>query len=716
MTDALRRLRLRLLAAAVVGAFAMPVVAHDGPHEPEPTAEEQAGTLTNDLVRSLRALENASPNARLRAEQQLQQALAKRAAVLYSLVEKNPRLVMLKALPGPLRDKVPESMRGSLEQEVDATGVLVGRVADDFAAGRAKQHFFLEVPANGGTRRLNVDIADPRMKKDDLLQLVGKRVTVRGLLLVDHLLVGDRKDLQLAAADGSTTTTTSTTPTMTAVVTGDQPTLVIMANFSDKANACTPSGLASGMFTSTGSVNALYRETSRNLVSFSGQVVGPFSINYSAGGSCDYTGWGQALDAAATAAGISLSQYKRVTYAVPQNPNCGWAGLAYVGGSRSWVNTCSAGVFAHELGHNLRFHHAATPTAEYGDGSDPLGGARMVQFNAANRVMAGWQPTGTVQDVVGTASFTLTSLSLTGATSPQVLRLRKADTNEFYYVSMRSAHGFDATNLASGYKGLVAVHRSTGTLPAKTFLLAQLAAGQSFTDAANGLQITASTVDAANGGATVAVAMNTPACTQSAPTLTVSPTTQTGSPGQSLSYGLTVTNRNGSTCTSSTFSLAQSLPSGFAGGFSPASVTLAPGASASVTWSVASGSTQSDGSYLLKATVADSAAAGNTGSVDATYVVYRDTTAPTVSLTSPSNGAVLKRGNIGLSAAASDSGGVARVEFYANGVLVGSDTSAPYAVNWNARKAKAGAYTLSARAIDRAGNPSLAATVNVTLQ
>ena len=69
-------------------------------------------------------------------------------------------------------------------------------------------------------------------------------------------------------------------------------------------------------------------------------------------------------------------------------------------GRQSWVQSCAAtGVYSHEFGHNLSLHHAGTPSAEYGDGSDPMGGAKTVLHNAANRVMAGWMAPGTVVDV-----------------------------------------------------------------------------------------------------------------------------------------------------------------------------------------------------------------------------------------------------------------------------------------------------------------------------
>src|SRR5258708_2533620 len=58
---------------------------------------------------------------------------------------------------------------------------------------------------------------------------------------------------------------------------------------------------------------------------------------------------------------------------------------------------------------------------------------------------------------------------------------------------------------------------------------------------------------------------------------------------------------------------------------------------------------------------------------------------PTVSITSPANGARFNAGeNITISAAASDADGVVKkVEFFANGSLLNTDTAAPFTFIWS---------------------------------
>ncbi|HYI02556.1 Ig-like domain-containing protein [Hyalangium sp.] len=91
-----------------------------------------------------------------------------------------------------------------------------------------------------------------------------------------------------------------------------------------------------------------------------------------------------------------------------------------------------------------------------------------------------------------------------------------------------------------------------------------------------------------------------------------------------------------------------------------------------------------------------------------------DQVSPQVTLTAPEEGATLA-GTVTLSATASDDVGVTRVEFYVDGAIIGSDTTAPYSVTWDSNEAFNGPATLSARAFDSGCN-SQASSVSVTLQ
>ena len=97
-------------------------------------------------------------------------------------------------------------------------------------------------------------------------------------------------------------------------------------------------------------------------------------------------------------------------------------------------------------------------------------------------------------------------------------------------------------------------------------------------------------------------------------------------------------------------------------------------------------------------------AAGNVGvSAPVTVTVAVELQPPSVSFTAPTAGAKLG-GSVMLSATATDSSGVSEVEFLVDGVLLGSDTTAPHGLSWNTLNVADGPHTLSARAIDAHGN------------
>lgn len=90
--------------------------------------------------------------------------------------------------------------------------------------------------------------------------------------------------------------------------------------------------------------------------------------------------------------------------------------------------------------------------------------------------------------------------------------------------------------------------------------------------------------------------------------------------------------------------------------------------------------------------------------------------APTVSLTSPASATSgVAPASFSLAANAADpEGRLSRVEFLANGAIIGTDTSAPFGVTWSS--VAAGSYTLSARVYDLDGGVGQSSnTVSVTV-
>ena len=99
----------------------------------------------------------------------------------------------------------------------------------------------------------------------------------------------------------------------------------------------------------------------------------------------------------------------------------------------------------------------------------------------------------------------------------------------------------------------------------------------------------------------------------------------------------------------------------------------------------------------------------------ATPVGAVDATEPEITVTAPANGAALS-GNVTVAATASDNVGVAGVQFYLDGAVLGAeDVTAPYSVAWDTRTAENGTHELTATGHDEAGNTassSITVTVN----
>jgi len=92
-----------------------------------------------------------------------------------------------------------------------------------------------------------------------------------------------------------------------------------------------------------------------------------------------------------------------------------------------------------------------------------------------------------------------------------------------------------------------------------------------------------------------------------------------------------------------------------------------------------------------------------------------DTTAPTVAITAPSNGATVS-GTVNVSVVANDDVGVFAVQLLVDNVTVGSeDTTAPYSFSLNTVSLTNGVHAITARARDAAGNTTTSAVVNITV-
>jgi len=92
-----------------------------------------------------------------------------------------------------------------------------------------------------------------------------------------------------------------------------------------------------------------------------------------------------------------------------------------------------------------------------------------------------------------------------------------------------------------------------------------------------------------------------------------------------------------------------------------------------------------------------------------------DTVPPSVNITAPANGSTVT-GKVVITATATDAGsGIGTVDFYVDDVLVGSDSGAPFQVEWDTASTAVGNHQISAVATDGAGNTAGDADTTITI-
>src|SRR5262245_14118155 len=431
---------------------------------------------------------------------------------------------------------------------------------------RAGARFEYFIHTNNGRYSLNFRGKPPR----DLL--TGARIRAKGVLTGNTLAL---------APNSSDVQTVTPAPALNPL--GEQRTLVILVNFSDApTQPYTPDVARSVMFDTT---SRFYQENSFQQTWLTGDVVGWFTIATTST-VCDTGAIATQAEAAASAAGFNVAAYPHRVYAFPQNDACLFWGMSTIGGNptRAWINGYfELGVTAHEFGHGLGLWHSHSmdcgtyavgrnrTTYAYCGNVDIMGGSsRYVHFNAFQKEQLGWLNAGAsppITTVAASGTYTLEAYELVGS-GPKALKILKSvdpTTGErtWYYVESRQAIGFDAglatdsvlvpSNILNGL-----LIRS-GNYSQGSFLLDMtpasdstyldwrdpaLPVGQTFTDPAAGVTVTANWVTATQGSVTVQLAGGS---TSTGPALVSIATDRSSyTPGQTVTMTATVKTSNGS--------------------------------------------------------------------------------------------------------------------------------------------------------------------------
>jgi hypothetical protein len=120
-----------------------------------------------------------------------------------------------------------------------------------------------------------------------------------------------------------------------------------------------------------------------------------------------------------------------------------------------------------------------------------------------------------------------------------------------------------------------------------------------------------------------------------------------------------------------------------------------------------------DGHYDLRMLVTDNA--GNVSTTNLPDKVVDNTAPDTATVGAPTEGQLVT-GTIAIAASASDvTSPIASVQFIVRGSLLGTDTTAPYSMNWNTTTGPDGAATIQVIVSDMAGNTTSSPVRNVTV-
>jgi len=592
------------------------------------------------------------------------------------------------------QDNNPTTIRGEID-------VLL---VENFADGTAKYAYFLRVSDGKKFYRLQFRPTAPAALR------TGQRVTVKG-----H---ASGRDLRVNRLE------VDSPPPLENMATDERRAVVLMVDLLDKkaSSRYTLAQVAEAMYTGSRSVSELYQTASHGQFSFladsdgdnAPDVFGPFEIPFDST-DCDYYTWAYAAESAATTSGVDLSLYRHRVFVLPRYNElaCSWAGIANVGcGSycRAWIAEGeSPMVYAHELGHNLDMAHAGTDpendgqmNSTYGDHSDPMGSSRRWHlFNGPHADQMGWYDAfpGSLVTVTASGTYHLAVLGTDPAyaTEPQILKIKKADSGDYYYLTYRQPRGYDDT-LSSSYTQGVNIHRYRGSGYSYTYFITALTDAGTFSDSAN--QIAIRQISHSPDYVTITVDLGEE-CSAEMPTVSMTPASTLVTPGAVSSYTFNVTNNDGTTCGSTLFSL------GYTGQpqavLSTDYLTLSSGQSDSVTLQVDT-ALLADGDYPLEVQVSDNDGANPShATVTGQATVTVDGTPPSVptGLEATENAGSQVRLNW---TAANDAGsGVAGYIVYRDGAVLGQ-TISPNFLDDNTQAGMTYYYTVMAE--DGAANAS----------
>ncbi len=235
------------------------------------------------------------------------------------------------------------------------------------------------------------------------------------------------------------------------------------------------------LFGEANSVRSYFKENSYNQLDITGDVFGWIKLPYKKS-SCNFLDWYNFVDSQVKAAGIKHGDYDAILYQFgnhdynlackdPNAPISNTGAITYLIEPRKEritgiVHPTTLGVYLHEIGHGLgangkiighaSFLNCGTKSIDiysnckvinYGDPYDVMGHTawdKTFLFSSASRYKVGWLSENQAPVVSTNSTHTITVLEKYDP-GIKTIRIKKLDTNEYYFISYRQPIGYDKT-------------------------------------------------------------------------------------------------------------------------------------------------------------------------------------------------------------------------------------------------------------------------------
>ncbi|MEP6780360.1 MAG: hypothetical protein ABJC26_10765 [Gemmatimonadaceae bacterium] len=411
-----------------------------------------------------------------------------------------------------------------------ATGVLTVLWGDPIPGSTAPSKVELWLNEDGGrmTRVYATDVIVSRA--GGIMALNKTRVTVSGVRQPDAIRAG--ADEINASIISPVRQLVKQLPTANLLAPGSKPFITILCKFADvPGEPTTPSNvttLISGP--AYPSIDHYYRELSNNQIDLGGSnVVGWFTLpqprSYYVNSSLNFTALTNDCTAAADTT-VNFSQYYGINMQFNEDlDGSAWGGTRYlaldgvakyfgVTWMPLWATQASKyGVYAHEMGHSFGWPHSSGPYANTYDSKwDVMSNSYLLYYTplasyiaghtiVRNKDAAGWIPAGRKVTVPsgGVQTISLDAHEFPSAsTGALMVQVPIAGTSDYYTIESRLQTGYDIPlpgsaviihKITAGYARVVDPDNNGDPNDAG----AQWIAGETFTDAANGIVVNVDT-------------------------------------------------------------------------------------------------------------------------------------------------------------------------------------------------------------------------------